>query len=502
VVDLLRQRFTAIVVAVVAAGIAAYTVRHFSGRLYVPIALLAGVVAIWFLSRHPGPSLTAFLVLFPFETFILGFLFGLHVPHALIRDLGYWKEVIAAAVIVAAVRQHQRQPRRFDFLDMLGFVYIVIVLLYYVFPHVLAPTGAFIPSASIRQLAVRSDGLFVVLFLAARHARLGREWAEQTAKAIFVVGAVIAGIALYEKAFSSSFNHIAVNDFHVVAYRQQILNVGSGNAGDILFHSQAGARSVIRVGSVFFSPLVLGAWLVLPLAIGVERLARGIGREFTVVAVGIIGAAMIFAQTRSAVLAGVVVILLVTRPAPGRDLRRRVQYTLLAFGLIIVLIPVVVGSGFSDRTTSAAQGTDTSTSEHIKSFTTGVKAVEHDPFGRGLGTAPAIGDRFDITGTVTSENYYLEVGDELGVITMVVFVLLVIGSLRRLARAQRDGTGAILISGMRNAMFGLAIAGFVLHVWTDFNIAITAWSLAGGALGVGEMIPAAIPQKLGARILA
>jgi hypothetical protein len=81
------------------------------------------------------------------------------------------------------------------------------------------------------------------------------------------------------------------------------------------------------------------------------------------------------------------------------------------------------------------------------------------------------------------------VGDEIGLIAMVAFFLITLFAITKLIHAQRDGPGAVLISGMAAALPGLAVGAIFLHVWADLTVAMTAWALAGASLGLGETLP-------------
>ncbi|HEY2428456.1 MAG TPA: hypothetical protein VGI06_05970, partial [Acidimicrobiales bacterium] len=131
--------------------------------------------------------------------------------------------------------------------------------------------------------------------------------------------------------------------------------------------------------------------------------------------------------------------------------------------------------------------TDASANDHVKAFYTGVDALLLYPLGHGIGTGPGIGQRFNTYGQLTPENYYLQIGDELGFAGITLFVLFTILALHRLGAAQRDGPGATLVSAARTAGVGLALGCFLLHVWADYSTALSFWALAGAALGFGEV---------------
>jgi hypothetical protein len=86
---------------------------------------------------------------------------------------------------------------------------------------------------------------------------------------------------------------------------------------------------------------------------------------------------------------------------------------------------------------------------------------------------------------VIAENNYLEVGDELGVLPMILFVALTVVlllHLRRIARRRSDPLFAAVWAGG----LGIAVSAWFLQTWSDFAVAWTFWGLAGAAFSVAR----------------
>jgi O-antigen ligase len=109
--------------------------------------------------------------------------------------------------------------------------------------------------------------------------------------------------------------------------------------------------------------------------------------------------------------------------------------------------------------------------------------------GRGLGTAPGIGERFKVQGHLTTEDAYLQVGNEIGVLSMLSFLGLLLSTIVALARRARSADPDGLATAMCAAGVGLFVGGFFLHIWLDFATALTFWALAGLALGGSSALP-------------
>lgn len=112
-----------------------------------------------------------------------------------------------------------------------------------------------------------------------------------------------------------------------------------------------------------------------------------------------------------------------------------------------------------------------------------------EPLGRGLGTGPSIGARFNIATATNAENFYLQVGNETGLVSMAAFlavVVLVIGRLRR-ERYASD----VLASSWRAAFLALSLIAVILHVWSQPALALSMWAGLGSLTAVRGSAPAA-----------
>jgi O-antigen ligase len=190
-------------------------------------------------------------------------------------------------------------------------------------------------------------------------------------------------------------------------------------------------------------------------------------------------------QTRSAILAALIVGWLAFRPAAGRRRHWRTQLAFVAAALAIVAVPAAISTGLSKRITAPTSNSDNS--GHIWAFWSGVHSIEHHPLGTGLATSAGAGQQYQQTaGLVVPENNYLQVGVELGVVGGLVFVALTIAlvfSLRRTARRRPNPA----IAATAATMAGLAVAAWFLEPWFDFSVAWTVWGLAGAALGASRV---------------
>jgi hypothetical protein len=446
--------------------------------------IVLGLVIIYWVSKRPDLGLLGLIIFLPFQqvTFSLLFHFGLSLQ--LTRQGGSWKEALAVGVAIAGFKGFREARRKLDTLDKIALAFIGIVLVFALFPQLFADSA---PIASdVRSLAFRQTAGFVILFLGARHANLGPDFGRIAAKTVMIVGGLVAAIAVYEFFLSDSFNTFMVNTVEFPKYKFYIFNEGNPFIQDIRRYGSIGGAEYTRVGSVLFDFLNLGFYLLLPFAFAVERTVRDGLRSMAGAVLLLTGSAIIFTQTRAAVIGALIIGLIAVRPAAGKSVDRRLQYGFVLSIIFVLALPVAAYTGLTERSTSALSGDEESATSHWDSLNNGIQGVVENPIGRGLGTSAGVGQRFTDSAFIT-ENYYLQMGIEIGVIGMIMFILLTITVIRYLNRAARR-VPDLPLGAMRLAMIGLAIGAVLLHTWTEFAVSWTAWGLAGAVLGYSERI--------------
>ncbi len=447
-------------------------------------ALVAGA-AVVAAARRPGAALGVVVVYVPFQVALLALLYRHGVPASVVRNLGYVKEAMLAGIVLAALREVWQSATRvrFDALDAVAAGYLGIATVYLLMPF--AFTGSFGGQPfQIRFNAWRLDCLFVVLMLAARRVRLSAAVLRRLRTAVFVVAAVLAGFAVWEFVAQTSFNTFLVQTLRMPQYRADILNVPYTDPTQLITQGSLGGVSWVRVGSLLNDPLELGFLLLIPLGLGLERLSAARLRTATVAATLAAAVALLFTLTRSAILGGLLAAMLsvglgVRRRSPGR-----IRLVIALVAGAIAVAPIAGQTSVQARFFGVSGAQNTDNQEHLTASTDAFSAVLHHPAGYGLGANPVTGLRFDSSIARTSENSYLQVGTELGVAAMLLFIamfLLLLARLRRVWTGDDDPSG--LGGGMWLAGWALAFGGMFLHVWTSFPVALTFWGLAGAVLG-------------------
>jgi hypothetical protein len=297
-----------------------------------------------------------------------------------------------------------------------------------------------------------------------------------------VVGAIVAGLAVLEFLAPDVWDRFCVQTLHVPRYWIEVLDYKDVyDPTTIIHHLSVAGRELVRPGSVFIDALQLGFYLLIPLGIAVEAILRQRTRAAYLLA-GLYGVALLFANVRSAQIGALIIGILAVRPGPGRSPAVRVRFMLVLAAGAVLLLPAAASSGFTNRAAAVGQGQDTSTSLHWSSTREGIETLIEHPLGLGLGTQPGVGTRFQVQGTLTAENSYIGLGDELGVVTMVLFVAFVIVLIRRLGQARRTRPDSF-VDAVRPTVIGVSVGAIFLHAWLYYSVGSTLLALAGVALG-------------------
>ncbi|HVT20081.1 MAG TPA: O-antigen ligase family protein [Mycobacteriales bacterium] len=473
---------------VVAVGVLALFCDLAIGGLHVAeLTLAAGIsgAALLLAAARPGAAIGAIMLYVPLQQTVLAWMYAKGVPTTLVRDLGYVKDVLVGGVCLAAFTniKSRRVALRLDALDVLVLLFVAIATVYLALPT-LSPGSLGAQSFSVRIDAWRLDCLFLVLFLAARRTPLQPTSLRRIRNVVFFVAFVMFATAVWESVDKVAYNRFLVDTIHLPAYQAQILHVPPPLNNNYIITSVIGGLRIVRVGGLLVDQIGLGFYMVMPFALALERISGSRSHRVTVLVAAASGVTIALTETRSAAIAACIAIALGTWLAFRVGAEARLRLAAVSVVALLIAIPAASHTAFSSRFASAFAGSSNADNQiHQQRSESALKLVLHHPAGQGLGANPATGLRNDTSNAVTSENSYLQVGTELGVHSMIVFVLMYLVLLFTLrARSKiRDEAGG-MAGGAWLAGAGLFVAGFFLHVWTSIPVSLTYWGLAGVAL--------------------
>jgi O-antigen ligase len=155
--------------------------------------------------------------------------------------------------------------------------------------------------------------------------------------------------------------------------------------------------------------------------------------------------------------------------------------TILATGLYVLRDNDFVQNTFF-HTDEHSLASTSSNDAHASASLTALKEVVRQPLGRGPGTAGQASVYNAGHDARIAENYYLQVGQEVGWLGLALFIAICILVAIRLYAIRQDP----LALGLLAAFIGLVIVNMLSHAWADDTLAYLWWGFAGLVLGAYE----------------
>ncbi len=236
----------------------------------------------------------------------------------------------------------------------------------------------------------------------------------------------------------------------------------------------------IRAFATLGGPNQLGAYMILPtllglvLAIKKRRIYYALGALLTFAAVVVsfsrsawlglsvagVAAIVIYGNRMVRMLVAVAVsIAAIAILALGSSLPARLQNTQIQYFLL--------HGRYSQ--TQEIEGSDFG---RLQSLNRATSAIADHPWGNGLGTAGPASFRSDKP--FITENWYLQIAIEIGVIGVVLFLIFFGANIIGLIRSQN-----VLWQALAAVVCGLLVTNLFLHAWADSTLGIMIFSLLG-----------------------
>lgn len=249
-----------------------------------------------------------------------------------------------------------------------------------------------------------------------------------------------------------------------------------------------------RIMSTLRDPNSLAAFLLLPityLALLLGRMREARYRWWIGGALLIQGAALLLTFARSAWIGLALSLLL----AGMWQYRQKVVQFILRFWLVLAVIIIALGLGiYSQRQTTfyqqyvvhSSNDDDLDSNDYHRIFLQrGLEGINAQPLGHGPGTA-GLASIQDPKGSFLTENYYVQIGYELGVVGLLVFLLLNALVYWRLLPQRRQ----LLVVALLASFWGYIVMNTLLHTWSNEAV-VTQWWLVAGLL----LLPLATTSK-------
>ncbi len=412
------------------------------------------------IARWLSLVIAGILVLLPLSTFFTtwtGATFG----H--LEAWRLWKEVIIVASLPLVVALVWQEPKLWHWLKNSWFVrlFTLYILLHLALSIWALKRGQVNHPALIDGLLtnLRFLGFFIVCaIVASLDGFLKRNWIRLT----LVPAALVVGLGLLQRFILplNFLSHFGYGPKTTAAYQ-------TIDARPSMQRLQSTLRGANPLGA--YLSFVVPAWLV---SFNKRRHWQVIGLVLGVVVLG-------FTYSRSAYIATLLAIsllaLIYLKP-------RRSWLVYLATGLVILS-----GSLYGLRNQQFVQDTILHTSRNSASAqsSNAVRAsslrsawhdIVHQPLGRGPGTAGPASAHNDHPARI-AENYYLQIGQEVGVLGIALFVAMNAVVARQLWQRRDDKLALILLV----TLAGISLINLVSHAWADDTLSLIWWGLAGVA---------------------
>jgi len=453
-----------------------------------PLALFAAAGASFALFaalalRWPTATAAGFVAFTPINRFVIMLVY--HFSHSLTLTKGVelWKEAVLGAILIRVAFDFLYTPERkhtVRFMDLLVLLFVLIGLAYLIYP---GPLNTILYT---RVQGLRSDTTFMLAYFAGRGLYLSRRRLKWIVMAIvpgsLVVGAVAVWQFIAPDMANSVFDQLGYADF--VRFQGELGDSVAVRSRDI-----PGAESLPRASSLLLGDLALSFYqmFAVSLAAAMFYLSR---RMRDLVSTGaflaLMIATLIMTLSRSAIASGVgaVFVMAFYQRAVGRIA------VLTAIGVGVVAAVLV--SGFVTLTTVEAMVNfgDSSSIQHQADLQLSIAAIEAYPFGRGLGTAGNIGQQQVGSQGITNESWNLQIGTEMGIGAMVLYVVLVVmATLMGAWQAIKVKDYWLRVVCLTVAGTGAAmlVLSNTLHAWENTPLSMVFWLFAGIAWRAREL---------------
>ena len=242
---------------------------------------------------------------------------------------------------------------------------------------------------------------------------------------------------------------------------------------------------ILRAFTTLRGPNDFAAFLILPLLLAVYRFWR-VKKPYFLLAIAIISAGLFVSSSRSAWLGAAVALgamVFIGRSSHSKWTRK--TWFKLAGAVIVGVVAIAATLNISyvrlkilhiddNRDSSVI----TSNDAHIDATTDAVRRIIKTPLGCGAGcSGPA--SYYDERPARIGENYYLQIGEQYGIIGLIVWLVIMFMLVRRLYEIRR----ANMVTPCTAALIGYFAIGMLLHVFVDEPVAITWFVIAGVLIG-------------------
>lgn len=312
---------------------------------------------------------------------------------------------------------------------------------------------------------------FLVFFLvtwavALRTSRLRKNWQ----KFVLWPAVIVVGFALIQEFFLTPrfLEHFGYSMYTILPFQYV------DNNPDLL-----------RVQSTLRGANPLGAYLVLIICVIIEQLInKRVTRHKRLYSVFAIASvvALYFTYSRSAWVGLIISLVAIVSLAARKEIKK---LSLLAVGISLIIFGFLfVGFWQTSYFQTTVLHTSKDSKPHVTSngarsqaIRSGIEDIKHQPLGDGPGSAGPASVHNDKPARI-AENYFVQIGQEVGVAGLALFLLINAGVGYLLWLRREDPLALSLFA----SLIGLTFINLLSHAWTDDTLAYVWWGMAGIAM--------------------
>lgn len=314
---------------------------------------------------------------------------------------------------------------------------------------------------------------YLVFFLVVMMLMKYSQWSRERWLRIIIIGAVIVS------AFAVLQFTVLPHDF--------LAHFGYGIATIEPYETINNNQAYIRVASTLRGANPLGAYMLVMITLLAAIWPRLQRKVTWGIVLALCTGALAFSFSRSAWVGTIVAL------ACLLALRLRTRQHWLRAGLGALGFTVLLGTAFAVfhnnrllqnalyHTDDNSTITVSSNDQRSSAIRSGVHDIVHEPLGRGVGSAGPASVHNTAAPARLAENYYLQIGQELGWFGLISYVAITLAVGFQLWQQRRDR----LALGLLAAFAGLFVVNMLSHAWTDDTLAYIWWGLAGIVIGQG-----------------
>jgi hypothetical protein len=448
----------------------------------------AGVAAALFPAvllglRWPTATAVTFIAFTPINRFVIMIVY--HYSHSapLTKGLELWKEAILGAILARVLYDLLFRPDRKHkvfAMDILVVFFILISVVYLAYP------GPFDQQLFSLLQGFRADTVFMLAYFAGRGLHVNRKRLRWIMAAI-IPGSILVGVVavfqFVEPTLANRFfEYLGYSDF--VQFQ--------GNIGDpiaVRNRDLPGAETLPRASSLILGDLALSFYQVLTVSLAAAmfysaRRLRSVVLNGLFLVLMFVTLVMTLSRSAIASCAGAIMVAAVMARSTLR---------LAVVGVLgVCVVALILVTGYIKITTVEAlvNFSDPSSVVHGNQLSKSIAIIATHPFGQGLATAGSIGQQLAGKDAITNESWYLQIGTEMGILAMVVYLILVAGAmliaLRQFFKVQDYWLRTLTLTVAMTAGAMLVLGNF-LHSWENTPLSIVFWLLAGIAVRASSL---------------